>query len=214
MINFYLPKEIADQFDKLTHYIFTNSSKKIRTLSIVSSTQGEGNSTVAINFALNLAVNHKARILLVDMNLRKPILHQVFRVGKEKGLTDLLLKKIDFHMVLKKTAVPNLFLITSGENILNPDQLFESMKIEEVLKRQAKQFDYIILDCPPVNSYPEATLLASQSDGVILVVQAGKTRHQVVHSAQTKLINAKVNILGVVLNRRKYYIPRWIYNKL
>jgi capsular exopolysaccharide synthesis family protein len=210
MVNFNLPKEIADQYDNLKTHILFNGSEKIRTFTIASSTHGEGSSTVAVNFAVNLASNHKARVLLVDANLRKPILHKVFRVEKEKGVTDLLLKRT----VFKKTAIPNLYLITSGNSILSPNPFFESGKIVEVLTRQVEQFDYILLDCPPVNPYPETTLLAAQSDGIILVVHAGKTRREVVNDAQTKLINAKVNILGVVLNRRKYYIPKLFYNRL
>lgn len=213
MTNFKLTNEIADQLDKLTHHVLINVSKKNRILSIVSSSPGEGSSTVAVSFALNLAAIYKTKTLLIDANLRKPILHRKFRVKREQGLTDLALKKIDFEIALKKTAIAKLFLITAGITITNPNQIFETLNISDLLNRQTEQFDYIILDCPAVNSYPEATIIASQSDGVILVVQAHKTPREIVISAQTKLSNAKAHILGVVFNRRKYFIPRWIYNK-
>lgn len=214
MLPFDLSKEIVDQCEKLKYLIFDNNLKKNKIISIVSSTDGEGTSTIAINFAISLAADRQSTILLIDGNLRRPILHKIFNVEKENGLTDILLNSIDFQDALKKTAIPNLLLITSGGAISDHEQFYELGKLEEVLTSLAKRLDCILLDCPPINPYPESTSLVSKSDGAILVVQAGKVRREVVRHAKEQLTKTHVDIFGIVLNRRRYYIPKFFYDKL
>lgn len=212
--HFNLPREIIDQVDAFVRNIFTNGARGVRLLAVMSSVQEEGTSSVVIDTAVNLAVNNNSRILLIDANIRKPILHQIFNVEKENGLTDLILNGTRLETVIKKTTIPNLSLITCGRDEDNPNRLFDSFAIKQLFENQGKEFDCIILDCPPVNSCPETILLALQSDYSILVVHSGKTRREVVLNAQTQLINAGVKNAGIVLNRRKYYIPEVIYNLL
>lgn len=212
--DFDLPDDIADQYAKLRHYIVTTYSGKVKTIAITSTAHGEGNTTVAVSFAVSLALNRKLRILLVDANLRKPLLHRVIRADQKPGLTELCTTSEPFDKVLRKTTIPNVFVITSGATISHPQRLFESTNLEEQLIQWTEKFDYVLLDCPPVNPCPEALILAAQSDGAILVVQAGKTRREAVQSAKEQMMEAKVNIFGVVLNRRKYFIPKLLYDKL
>jgi capsular exopolysaccharide synthesis family protein len=209
-----LPRDLADQYAKLRHHIITTCSGKVRTIAITSAAHGEGTTTVAISFAMSLALDRKLRILLVDANLRKPRLHRVIRAHQKPGVTELFTASQSFEEVLKKTTIPNVFVITSGAPIAYPQQLFEPTNLEEQLLQRTEEFDYVLLDCPPVNPCPEALSLAARSDGAILVVQAGKTHREVVRSAKGQMMGAQVNIFGVILNRRKYFIPQWLYNKL
>ena len=92
--------------------------------------------------------------------------------------------------------------------------LFESGRFDRFLKKVRESFDYIILDAPPVPRFPECRVLCTKADGVILVLEAGNVRRHVALRAKRTLEEAGARLLGVVLNRRKYYIPEWIYNRL
>ena len=214
MTTFTLPPELADQYAKARQFITNGNPQKIKTLAVVSSTHAEGTTTVAVQLAISLAADPKLPVLLVDANFRKPDLHSRFQVSQDGGLSNLLLGEGDFAALLKPTPVKNLFLLTSGKGVSDPAEFIKVADLEEKLIRPAVHFNCILIDCPPVNSCPEATVLASHSDGTVLVVQAGETRREVVLEARQRMAQAKVNLLGVVLNKRKYYIPNLVYGKL
>lgn len=214
MITFTLPPELADQYAKARQFITNGNPRKIKTLAVVASTHAEGTTTVAAQLAISLAADPKLPVLLVDANFRKPDLHSRFQVSQDGGLSNLLLGEGDFAALLKPTPVKNLFLMTSGKGVSDPAEFIKVTDLEEKLIQPAVNFNFILIDCPPVNNCPEATLLASHSDGAVLVVQAGETRREVVLEAQRRMAQAKVNLLGVVLNKRKYYIPNFVYGKL
>ena len=209
-----LPPELADQYAKVRQCIVNGNPRKIKTLAVVGATHGGGTTTVAAQLAISLASDPKLTVLLVDANLRKPDLHRRFYVAQENGLSDLLFGKRDFREVLKTVPIKNLLFITSGKSISDPSGFFEAKDVEEKVIRPAVNFDHVIMDCPPINPYPEGTMLASRSDGAVLVVQAGETRREILLEARQQMTQARVNLLGVVLNRRKYYIPEFVYRKL
>jgi capsular exopolysaccharide synthesis family protein len=211
---FTLPPELADQYAKARQFITNGHPRKIKTLAVVSSTHAEGTTTVAAHLAISLTSDAKLPVLLVDANFRKPDLHRKFQVSQDGGLSNLLLGEGDFAALLKPTPVKNLFLLTSGKGVSDPAEFIKMTDLEEKLIRPAVNFGYVVIDCPPVNAYPEAITLASYSDGAVLVVQAGETRREVVLEARQRLAQAKVNLLGAVLNKRKYYIPEFVYGKL
>ena len=214
MITFTLPPELADQYAKARQFITNGNPQKIKTLAVVASTHAEGTTTVAAQLAISLAADPKLPVLLVDANFRKPDLHSRFQVSQDGGLSNLLLGEGDLAALLKPTPVKNLFLMTSGKGVTDPAEFIKVADLEEKLIRPAVNFNCILIDCPPVNTCPEAILLASHSDGTVLVVQAGETRREVVLEAQQRMAQAKVNLLGVVLNKRKYFIPNFVYGKL
>jgi capsular exopolysaccharide synthesis family protein len=214
MANFTLPPELADQYANARQFIANGHPQKIKTLAVVSSTRLEGTTTVAAQLAISLVSDAKSPVLLVDGNLRKPDLHNRFQVSQEGGLSDLLLGEREFAALLKSTAVKNLSLMTSGKSVSDAAELFEATNLAEQLIRPAARFSYILIDCPAVNTCPEAILLASRSDAAVLVVLAGETRREVVLEARQRLDQAKVNLLGAILNKRKYHIPGSVYGKL
>jgi capsular exopolysaccharide synthesis family protein len=153
-------------------------------------------------------------VLIIDGNFRHPTLHLAFGLEKNIGLSDLVLGDIDIQDVLRKTKLPNLSLITTGDFNGNPIEVLGSINLKGLIVRLKGQFDYIIWDSAPINTYAEASVLASQVDGVVLVVHAGRTRWEVVQNAKQQLEMAHATIGGIVLNRKKYVIPKFLYKRL
>jgi Mrp family chromosome partitioning ATPase len=107
-----------------------------------------------------------------------------------------------------------LFVLATGGNYVGPVGLFESKRFDTFLENVREEFDYVILDSAPLPSFAEARVLCEKVDGVVLVVESGKIRRQVALRAKKELEDAGAQILGVVLNKRKYHIPEWLYKRL
>jgi capsular exopolysaccharide synthesis family protein len=184
----------------------------IKTILFTGTKRESGCSNTAAGFALSLAKTFQNRVLLVDVNLRKPGIHKFFENYKTHGLFDLFLQqrmRIDHH------AERNLYVVTCNQNLTDEiDGFFGSDRFEEFLEKMRKRFDYVILDGPPVTSSPESRIIGTKVDGVILMLESGKTRRQVALKAKKEIEEAGGKLLGVVLNKRKYYIPQWVYNRL
>lgn len=186
----------------------------VKTILFSGTNHGDGSSTTAINFASTLAENCRMKVLLMDANLRTPSLHDAFHLEKDHGLSDLLEKGRGPEALLKKVDRRNLFVVTCGSRDTGPVSLFESTPFCEFLKIMRKKFDYVILDGPPAPSFAETRVLCSRVDGVIMVLAAGRTREQVAKRAKQEIEEAGGKILGLVLNRRRFHIPEWIYRRL
>ena len=203
-----------EQCGQIKHNILgSTSGKNIRTLLFSSPTQGEGNSTILINFAMSLT-SEGERVLLVDSNLRNPSLHHVFNLEKENGFAELILGKVTLKDVIKETLFDNLFVITCGMDHFSPSSVFKSNSLGNHIEEMKRQADWIIFDAPQINSYDDSSTLASKVDGVVMVVEAEKTRWEVAQLAKQRIENGKGKILGVVLNKRQSHIPDWLYKRL
>jgi len=212
--SFRVSPPIEEEYHRMKHTLLgTSPRKKIKTLLFSSSTEGEGTSTILINFAITLA-SGVDKVLLVDANLRNPTLHDSFNLEKKSGLTELLLENNSLEDVIKKTPVKNLSVITSGIPHSNPFSIFESQSLDSFIEQMKDQADWILFDSPPINSYNDSSTLAAKMDGVVMVVQSEKTRWEVAQSARKKIESNRVKILGTVLNRRKHHIPEWAYKML
>jgi capsular exopolysaccharide synthesis family protein len=187
----------------------------IRTILFNGTAHGGGCSTTAINFATTLAKDSKLNVLLIDVNLRTPGLHDAFKIDKADGLTDLLSNRAKMVCQIKQVERGNLHVVTcGGSSLFGPVGLFESSEFDQFLKGAREKFDYVILDAPPVPIFSECRILCTKVDGVILVLEAGRTRRQVAIRAKRTLEEAGAKLLGVVINKRKLYIPEWIYKRL
>lgn len=188
--------------------------KAIKTILFSGTTHGDGSSTTAINFAATLAKNCLLKVLLMEANLRMPSLHEVFHLAPDHGISDLPTDGNKPEAILKKVGPPNLYVVTSGTRHAGPVSLFESKPFCEFLKSMREKFDYVILDGPPILSFSESRVLCSMVDGVVMVLASGRTRRQVAARAKQEMEEAGGKVLGVVLNRRKFHIPTWIYERL
>lgn len=205
----------SDRYQEVkTKLIARFPEKSIKTILITSATHGNGSSFTAVGFATTLARDYGLKVLLVDANLRSPRLHEVFNIHYDQGLSNLLTKKEEITSCLKKVGPGNLYVIPCGEKNSAPLTLFESIRFEKSLKIMREKFDYVIFDAPPVNSYAESRVIAAKVDGVVLVIGSGETRRQVAIKAKQELEEAGAKVLGVILNRRKHYIPEWLYQRL
>ncbi len=203
------------EYEKLKNTILSlYCGESGKSFMITSSLRREGCSTVASNLASIFAKDGSLKILLIDGNLRNPSLHKHFELENDKGLSDLLLGRATADDVIQETTLQNLSVITGGNGKEDQTEFLENATLEEKLRSIKDKADYLIFDSPPVNAYPETHVLSSQMDGVILVVQAGRVRWEIAQKTKEQLELAHANILGVVLNRKKFIIPKFLYNRL
>ena len=194
---------------------FAGLDHKCRTVVVTSASPGEGKSTTVANFAV-VTAQAGTRVCVVDSDLRRPTLHRIFGLGNSRGLTTALLEGLPFSEIAQATAVPNLFVLTSGALPPNPAELVGSQRMREYLDAATSDFDLVLLDSPPIVSVSDALALAAIADGVILVVRAGKVPHEVVQRAVGHIDAVKGRVLGVLMNsvnlkRDGYYYDYYRY---
>ncbi len=197
------PKAVSSEaFRTLrTNLQFTSPDRKLRTILITSPGPDEGKSTVAANLAIAWAQSG-SRVVLIGADLRKPILHRIFGVPSLPGLTGYLTENISLEkIIVPSRIVDGLDLIPSGPIAPNPAELLQSKRMDELLEQLGGSYDYIIFDAPPVVIVTDAAVLASKSDGTLLVIRSGDVPTEMALRAKALLENANANILGVVLNR-------------
>jgi capsular exopolysaccharide synthesis family protein len=171
-----------------------------KTLLFTSGIHGEGKTVTAVNTAAILA-QMGVRVLVIDADLRCSACHTVLGIENKAGLADVLAGRWDPSDVIRPTVSEHLFVLSGGAVPTNPAELVGSKQMRAVLASLQEQYDYILIDSPPVMLASDATLLAMMVDGVILVANAQRTPKQVVRAARTRLSCARAKILGVVLNQ-------------
>ncbi|RME40877.1 MAG: polysaccharide biosynthesis tyrosine autokinase, partial [Caldilineae bacterium] len=172
-----------------------------KTLLVTSPSLGEGKSTTAANLGVIMA-QADLRTIVVDADLRRPSLHKIFQVPNAGGLTDLLRSpEMELADQLKRTEFENLQIITSGPLPPNAAELLGSQRMGHILKQLTGMADIVIFDTPPVLSVTDATVLAGRVDGVVLVIQAKRTRRDAARHAVQRLQQVGATILGAVLNQ-------------
>ncbi|HAB54459.1 MAG TPA: capsular biosynthesis protein [Ignavibacteriales bacterium] len=139
--------------------------------------------------------------MLIDADLRKPRLHQVFNKEKQPGLVDYLFGEVPFEKVLTVTNTKNLFLITSGMIAPNPAEMLDSVQMENLLAKVRTEFDYVVIDSSPIVAVTDAEILARKVDGSILVVSSNKTEKDLLNLAVQLIKNDSSYLIGTVLNR-------------
>lgn len=180
-----------------TNLSFYSIENPLRSLVVTSPAAGEGKSTTIANLAVTIAQSGK-KTVLVDCDLRRPQLAEIFGVPTEPGLTSYLLGDVK-EIPLQATSIDNLQLLTSGPIAPNPADLVGSGKIDELIATLQEQADIVLLDAPPAVAVTDAAVLGAKADGVLLVVQAGTTRRDHSERAKELLEQARVRVVGVAL---------------
>jgi capsular exopolysaccharide synthesis family protein len=183
-----------------TNIQFSMPKGQLRTMLITSSTPEEGKSTTTSNLAITMAESGN-RVLLIDADLRKSVIHKMFELPNLKGLTNVLAEDLDYREILRSTKVKGLDILTGGPKPPNPSELLGSDKMRTFLESLKKDYDIIILDTPPVLPVTDAAILASLVDGVVLVSSYGQTTFEGLTRAKVQLENVDAKILGVILNK-------------
>lgn len=192
--------------------------RKLKTILIASAAPAEGKTFVAGNLAQALARQHGRRTLLIDGDLRKPRLHECLGTDIAPGLSDYLRGAADELSIIQSSPIDELFFVPGGNAVANPAEVASSGRLQEFIAHMSTLFEWIIIDSPPVAVVSDAVLMASCCDGVLLVVEAGKTPGEMVQRAVQELHGAQM--LGVVLNRAQpgyssssYYYKHYGYGK-
>lgn len=200
-----------------TNLRYTLRKDGCRKILVNSPVPEDGKSTTCSNIGITIAQTG-ARVLLIDCDLRKGRLHGFFSLKSSPGISDILSGMMDVENVIQKTSYANLQVLTMGSIPPNPTELLASIQMEELLRHLEKNYDYIVIDSPPVNVVSDALSLVKQVDGIVIVVRENHTSHPNIANAITKYEFIEPKILGFVLNgtslnqghqsKSKYYYYR------
>jgi len=196
----------AEAFRTLrTNLQFSSLDERMQMVLIASATADEGKTTTLANLGAVCALAG-ARVTLVDADLRRPSLHDLFKVQNRVGLTSAMLE-LATSLPLQDTGVEGLRVLTSGPIPPNPAELLASKRMDELLELLRADVDLVLIDAPPVTAVADASILATRMDGVVLVVDARKTRREPARKAKEQLERVHAHILGVVLNNTRVVSP-------
>ncbi len=195
-----------------TNIAFTAVKGSVKTIVVTSSIPQEGKSTVIGNLSITFAQMGN-RSLIIDTDLRKPVFNKIFKDRKIRGLSDILVGREKLSDALVKTNIENLDLLPSGTLPPNPCELLSSAKMNMIIEELKANYEYLFFDAPPILGVADASILGSICDGMLFVICFGKTSRDLVAESAKVLQNAKIRVLGMVLNnvdishryRSRYY---------
>lgn len=215
------PKSLlSESFRSLrTNIQFASMDRRIKSLLFTSAGLGEGKSTTVINLAITLAQEGQ-RVLLVDADLRRPIVHKRLGLPREPGLvealqgivswqeavrtaTDLMIGSLGVDRVLKSPGLDNLHILSSGSAAHNPSECMSLAKLKPLLAEMQDAYDIVLFDTPPILPVTDAVAMSSRIDGTVLVYQVGRIGRNALKRAKFLLDHAQANIMGVVLTNVK-----------
>jgi polysaccharide biosynthesis transport protein len=207
------PKSIAAECCRSirTNILFMSPDRPLRTMVITSPSPQEGKTTTAINLGVTMA-EAGGRVLIIDTDMRRPRLHRSFGVPNQTGISTIMVGKATIEEAVKRTDVPNLYVLPCGPIPPNPSELLHTDRFAAVLADCAKLYDRIILDSPPTSAVTDPAVLGNLSDGVVLVVKAGETTRESAMHARRQLAGAKARLFGVVVNAIDFSNPAYGYD--
>jgi polysaccharide biosynthesis transport protein len=185
-----------------TSVLLSTAGRAPRSLLVTSSVPGEGKTTTTVNLALTLAQTG-AKVLIIDADMRRPRVHQIFDIENKLGLSGVLsgsMTEADVSKLIDKNAVSNVNVLTSGPIPPNPAELLGSEQMRKLIRACEARFTHVVIDSPPVASFTDSVLLSSMVDSVLLVVHGGKSSRGIVRRARQLLHDVGAKICGVVLN--------------
>lgn len=192
---------ITEQYRTIrTNIQFASATgQQIKTIVVTSSGPGEGKSTTAANIAVVFAKSDQ-RVLLVDADLRKPVLYKTFQLNNTSGLSTVLSSSGSIVDTIQRTPVENLSILTSGPKPINPSELLSSPRMDQILAEASQLFDVVIFDMPPVVAVTDAQIMSSKTDGTLLIVRENMSRKESLSKAKELLDMVQARVLGVVYN--------------
>jgi len=205
---------VAESYRQLrTAVLLSTPGRAPRTLLVTSSLPAEGKTTSSINLAISLAQT-KAKVLLIDADLRRPRLRSYFGVNGRLGLSTYLSREMsdaELMAMIQRHESSNLHLLTSGPVPPNPAELLGSDQMRRLIKALEPHFAHIIIDSPPAGCFTDAVLVSSMVDGVLMVVHCGKTPREALLRSRQMLAVGGANLLGVILNQVNLRGPSYYY---
>jgi capsular exopolysaccharide synthesis family protein len=208
---------MAESYRQLrTALLLSSAGHAPRTILFTSSQPAEGKTTTSVNTAISLAQTGSA-VLVIDADLRRPRVHKIFGLKNNAGLSNFLAGEADLVSLIQ-VAMPNLYVLPVGPLPPNPAELLGSTKMKQAIETLSANFDYVVIDSPPVSSFADSLILSSLVDGVIFVIKAGLTPREMAQRTKAHLQSVGAKILGVVVNQIKlqphdYYYYSTYYSR-
>ena len=214
IVSFHDPTSpIGEQYKMLrTNIQSLKQAKGYKTFAITSSIHGEGKTVTAINLAMTMAhdLNNKS-ILLIDGDMRKCKIAKYLGFHQNPGLSEVLKGEAEPDATFVSPNVDNLTVMPAGKVPKNPSELLASKAMERLIASFKTRFDYIFIDTPPVIPLTDACIVGPLVDGVIMVVQAGRTQREVIHHAENRLYQAQAKTLGYIMTNVEFHLPQYLY---
>lgn len=180
--------------------LYLNADGNNKVIQVESSMSSEGKTTVACNLAVSLGMMDK-KVVVLDLDFRRPSVHRVFNTSKDYGVAEYMLGNIEVSDIAKKTEYKNVEIITRGEEIHNSALILVSEKFKTLIEKLREQYDYVILDCPPVLQVSDHIHVGKVADGVLFVVAYAQTTKNQAVEAIRELKKNGANILGTVFTK-------------
>lgn len=214
--NLNLPSLAAEWCLELRSRLLLGSfEKEIKTIVFTGASNRSGNTTCVAWFGVYLANILQKKVLLLDLNLRSPGLHRFFNHGDVRELREAIDREQPPHVGFFNAFQGNLSLVTcNGHHGGETPTILRSEEFSQFLRKCRDEYDYVLVDSAPVAVSAETRLIGSFADGVVLLVESGRSRSGVVRRARDEIERSGARFLGAVLNRRKFHIPAWLYKRL
>ena len=201
MISSNISRPVSEAIKTLkSNIMFSSVDNPIRTMILTSTNAGEGKSTLTALLGMSMAESGK-RTLIIDTDLRRPSLGNTIGKRNKKGLCNVLLEEVSPEEAIVTTECKNLYFLDAGTIPPNPVEMIGSKRFGCFMDTVKKQYDLVIYDMSPVGLFIEPALVATRTDGVVLVIAQGETDKKAAKEAKEQLERAHAKILGVVLNK-------------
>ena len=199
---------------KLVQRVFLLNQTGKRAVVFTAIQSGTGCTSICAGAGEAIAAQVQGPVCLVDANLRRPTLHLCFGVENRKGLTDSVFNPGPVKDFVQKVPGSNLWLLPCGSMTSHLSAVMKTEHLESRLNELRKEFAYVLIDSPAVGEHGDAILLGKLTDGVVLILESHATRREVARTAKESFNAAHVQVLGAVLNKRTFPIPRFLYERL
>jgi len=211
---------ISESFRRLeSNIIYSNPDQELKTLMVTSSTKGEGKTTIVSNLGIVLA-EAGYKVVLVDSDLRRPNMHNLFGLNRAPGITEVLFENVALEDAVQPTVISNLSVFTAGNRPPNPSAVTQSKAFLKTMKELEESYDFVLLDTPPYGIITDASAMIKETDGVVVVTRFNETTEAELTHVFSNLHQVNANILGTVLtafNYNKtsdYYYSAYYYREI
>lgn len=209
---------VAESYRRVhNNIIYSDPDQNVQTIAVTSPKKGEGKSTVSINLAVALAEAGK-RVLLLDLDFRRPNLHNLTGEERERGLIELFYDDLTLEEIIKPTAAPGVDLITTGRKIQNPSAVIQSKKMRDLLDTLKEMYDHIVMDTAPYGVITDAAVMMNKADAIILISKFNDTKlNEMIHTIEN-LNQIQARLLGGIITNYKhknssdYYYSDYTYD--
>lgn len=194
-----IPFSIVEAYKSLrVHLTSLMAKQNLKVIAISSPNASEGKSTTSVNVAIMLSQLNK-KVILIDTDARRASVHQKLKIENDIGCLDVLAKTAELKQVIKNYN-PYLDVITSGTAVSNSSELFDSPDFDRMLSDLRNDYDYVIVDTPPINLVSDSLVVSQKCDGLLLIVRSTSTTYEAFNQTKISVEHLNINLLGVVLN--------------